>query len=68
MNKGYGELLCINYSKQKTEIVKAHVLHHKTYILHVIRERDVRVLDPKGLLSEYMGTQDLDTHKTLNLS
>jgi hypothetical protein len=27
------------------------------------RERDVRVLDPKGLVGKYLGTQDLDTHK-----
>jgi hypothetical protein len=30
-------------------------------------ERDVRVLDPKGLVSKYLGTQDLDTHKCTQL-
>jgi hypothetical protein len=25
------------------------------------RERDVQVLDPKGLVDKYLGTQDLDT-------
>jgi hypothetical protein len=25
------------------------------------RERDVEVLDPKGLVDKYLGTQDLDT-------
>jgi hypothetical protein len=25
------------------------------------RDRDVQVLDPKGLVDKYMGTQDLDT-------
>jgi hypothetical protein len=28
------------------------------------RERDVQVLDPKGLVNEYLGTQDLDKHST----
>jgi hypothetical protein len=32
------------------------------------REREIQVLDPKGLVNEYVGTQDLDTHKALNLS
>jgi hypothetical protein len=32
------------------------------------KERDVRVLDPKGLGNEYLETQDLNTHKALNLS
>jgi hypothetical protein len=32
------------------------------------RERDVQLLDSKGLVNEYLGTQDLDTHKALNLS
>ncbi len=63
----------LNDSKQKTEIVKAHVLHPKTSILHVTRERerererDVPVLDPKGLISIYLGTQDLDRHKYTQL-
>jgi hypothetical protein len=51
----------LNHSKQKTEIIKAHVLHPKTFILHVTRERDVRVLNPKGLVDKYLETQDLDT-------
>jgi hypothetical protein len=32
------------------------------------RERDVQVLDLKGLVNEYLGTQNLDTYKALNLS
>jgi hypothetical protein len=68
MNKDMENHLYFNHSKQKTEIIKAHILLHKTSILHVKRERDVRVLDPKGLANEYLGTQDLDTHKALNLS
>jgi hypothetical protein len=32
------------------------------------RERDVQVLDPKELVNECLGTQDLDTHKALKLS
>jgi hypothetical protein len=54
--------LCLNHSKQKTEIIKAHVLHLKSSFLHMTRERDVHVLDPKGLVNEYLGTQDLDKH------
>jgi hypothetical protein len=61
MNKNMKNHSYLNHSKQKTKIVKAHVLLHKTSILHVTRERDVQVLDPKGLVNEYLGTQDLDT-------
>jgi hypothetical protein len=70
MNKDIGNHLYLSHSKQKTEIVKAHVLHPKTSILHVTRERergDVRVLDSKGLVGKYLGTQDLDTHKCTQL-
>jgi hypothetical protein len=68
MNKGMENHQCLNHSKQKTEIIKAHVLHPNTSILHMTRERDVQVLDPKGLVNEYLRTQDLDTYKALNLS
>jgi hypothetical protein len=53
----------LNHSKQKTEIVKAQILHPESSFLHMIRERerDVRVLDPKGLVGKYLGTHDLDT-------
>jgi hypothetical protein len=51
----------LNHSKQKTEIVKAHVLHPESFFLHMIRERDVQVLDPKGLVGKYLRTHDLDT-------
>jgi hypothetical protein len=67
VNNDIGNRLYLSHTKQKTEIVKAHVLHPKTSILHVTRERDVQVLDPKGLVSKYMGTQDLDTHKCTQL-
>jgi hypothetical protein len=53
--------LYLNHSKQKTEIIKAHVLHPKSPFLHMTRERDVQVLDPKGLVDKYLGTQDLNT-------
>jgi hypothetical protein len=39
--------------------MKAHVLL-PTYDKRE-RERDVQVLDPKGLVDKYLGTQDLDT-------
>jgi hypothetical protein len=61
MNKDMENHLYLNQSKQKTEIIKAHVLHPESSFLHMIRERDVRVLDPKGLVDKYLGTQDLDT-------
>jgi integrase len=61
MNKDMENHPYLNHSKQKTEIVKAHVFHHKMSILHVTGEGDVRVLDPKGLVSKYLRTQDLDT-------
>jgi hypothetical protein len=51
----------LNHSKQNTEIVKAHVLHLKSFFLHMTRERDVQVLDSKGLVNEYLRTQYLDT-------
>jgi hypothetical protein len=31
------------------------------------KERDDRVLNPKGLVGKYLGTQDLDTHKCTQL-
>jgi hypothetical protein len=55
------QLPYLNDSKQKTEIVKAHVLHLKSSFLHMTRERDVRVLDSKGLVGKYLRTQDLNT-------
>jgi hypothetical protein len=53
MNKDMENHPYLNHSKQKIEIIKAHVLHSESSILHVTnkreRERDVRVFDPKGL-------------------
>jgi hypothetical protein len=40
-NKDMKNHSCLNHSKQKTEIIKAHVLHPKFSFLHMIRERDV---------------------------
>jgi hypothetical protein len=60
MNKHMENNVYLNHSKQKTEIIKAHVLLPKASILHVKRERDVQVLDPKGLVDKYLGTQNLD--------
>jgi hypothetical protein len=66
--QGYGEPHVSQslQAKTKTKIIKAHVLHPKTSNLHVIRDRDVRVLDLKGLVDK-VGTQDLDTHKCTQL-
>jgi hypothetical protein len=63
MKKDMENHLYLNHSKQKTEIIKAHVLYLESSFLHMIgeRERDVQVLDPKGLVNKYLGTQDLDT-------
>jgi hypothetical protein len=63
MNKYMENHLYLNHSQQKTEIIKAHVLHPESSFLHMTRERerDVQVMDPKGLVDKYLGTQDLDT-------
>jgi hypothetical protein len=58
MNKDMENHLYLNHSKQKTEIIKAHVLYSESSFLHMIRERererDVQVLDPKGLVNKYL--------------
>jgi hypothetical protein len=63
MNKHMENHLYLNHSKQKTEIIRGHVIHPKSSFLHMTRERerDVQVLDPKGLVDKYLGTQDMDT-------
>jgi hypothetical protein len=65
MNKDMENHLYLNHSKQNTEIVKAHVLYLESSFLHMTRERererDVRVLDPRGLVGKFLGTHDLDT-------
>jgi hypothetical protein len=56
MNKDMENHPYLSHSKQKTETVKAHVLHAESSFLHMTRERererDVQVLDPKGLVSK----------------
>jgi hypothetical protein len=61
MNKDMENHPYLNHSKQKTKIINTLVLYPESSFLHMTRERDVRVLDPKGLLDKYLGTQDLDT-------
>jgi hypothetical protein len=61
MNKDMENHPCLNHSKQKTKIIKAYVLYPKFSFLHMTRERDVQVLDPKGLVDKYLEIQDLDT-------
>jgi hypothetical protein len=61
MNKDMENHPYLNHSKQKTEIIKSHVLHPESSFLHMTRERDVQILDPKGLVDKYLGIQDLDT-------
>jgi hypothetical protein len=61
MNNYMENHLHLNHSKQKIEIIKAHVLHPESSFLHMTRERDVQVLDPKGLVDKYLEIQDLDT-------
>jgi hypothetical protein len=41
MNKDIGNHPYLSHSKQKTEIVNAHVLHPKTSIVDVTREREM---------------------------
>jgi hypothetical protein len=40
MNKDMENRLYLNHSKQKTEIIKAHVLHPESSFLHMTRERE----------------------------
>jgi hypothetical protein len=63
MNKDMENHPYLKHTKQKTETIKAHVLHPEFSFLHMTRERErgVRVLDPKGLVGKYLGTQDYDT-------
>jgi hypothetical protein len=61
VSKNMENHLYLNHSKQKIKIIKAHVLHPESSFLHMTRERDVQVLDPKELVDKYLGTQDLDT-------
>jgi hypothetical protein len=62
MSKDMENHLYLNHSKQKIEIIKAPILHPESSFLHrKERGRDVQVLDPKGLVGEYLGTQDVDT-------
>jgi NAD-specific glutamate dehydrogenase len=55
MNKDMEKHSYLNHSRQKTEIIKVHILHPKASILHVKIER-CRVLDHKGLVNEYLET------------
>jgi hypothetical protein len=41
MNKYMENHLYLNHSKQKTEIIKAHVLHPEYSFLHMRREREM---------------------------
>jgi hypothetical protein len=63
MNKHMENHPYLNHSKQKIEIANTHVLHPESSFPHMTRERDrdVQVLDPKGLINEYLGTRDLNT-------
>jgi hypothetical protein len=58
MNKDMENHPYLNHSKQKADIIKAHVLHLESSFLHMTRERerdgDVQVLDLKGLVNEYL--------------
>jgi hypothetical protein len=58
MNKDMENHSYLNHSKQKADIIKAHVLHLESSFLHMTRERerdgDVQVLDLKGLVNEYL--------------
>jgi hypothetical protein len=41
MNTHMENHLYLNHSKQMTEIIKAHVLHLKSSLLHMTREREM---------------------------
>jgi hypothetical protein len=66
MNKDMEDHPYLNHSKQKTEIVKALVLHPKTSILHVKRERCSSLVSQR-VSGKYLGTQDLNIHKCTQL-
>jgi hypothetical protein len=57
MNKDMENHSYLNHSKQKTEIIKlmSSILNPPSYIWQE-RERDVQVLDPKGLVDNILGT------------
>jgi hypothetical protein len=40
MNKDMENHLYLNHSKQKTEIIKVHILHPESSFLHMTRERE----------------------------
>jgi hypothetical protein len=51
MNKDMENHMYLNHSKQKSEIIKAHVLHPESSFLHMTRERDREIFEswiPKG--------------------
>jgi hypothetical protein len=49
MNKDMENHLYLNHPKQKTDIIKAHVLHPESSFLHMTREREMpKSWIPKG--------------------
>jgi hypothetical protein len=64
----YRESMSIRVSITPSKRLRSSLLMFSFLHMTRERERDVQVLDPKGLVNEYLGTQDLDTHKALNLS
>jgi hypothetical protein len=66
MNKDIWNHLYLSHSKQKTEIIKTHVLYPKTSILHVKSEKCLS-LGSQRVSGKYLGTQDLDIHKCTEL-
>jgi hypothetical protein len=62
INKDMENHLCLNHSKQRPRSSKLmfSIPNPLSYIWQE-RERDVQVLDLKGLVDKYLGTQNLDT-------
>jgi hypothetical protein len=59
MNKNIGNHKYLSHSKQKTE--SSCSPSQNPLPIYDKLERDVQVLDPKGLIGKYLETQDLDT-------
>jgi hypothetical protein len=60
----------LNHSKQRKPRSSRLMFSIPKLPSYMLEERNVRVLDPKGLVGKYLGTHDLDTSTiiVLNLS
>jgi hypothetical protein len=66
MNKDIENHLYLNHSKQKTDIIKAHVFHSESSFLHMIRER-CPSLGSQRVSRQILKTQHLIQYKCTQL-